>query len=493
MNEYTDLVISGSGGELPAGSYTRSYDANGNLTHNDATGTLPNSQQRAYSYDAFNRLVEIKDGWGQVLVDYAYDHKGRRVQKVVSSVLTGTFDEIYTYFYLGSTLIEEHKEFNSTTEVRQYVWGGGALLQYADSSGTYHVHENGYGSIMATTSAGASPAIYDRFDYDAYGRFARTGTTTAMPFAFRSMLYDAEIGLYSISNGAYYNPALGSYLSRVLVSPAVSRYAVWGLIRWSVWFQNGRDFVGPPAPGAGASPCKVGIPQPWVRQSTKRSAVTLAQLNGRTDPPGGFSDAYSSLGDALWPGFPAAGSAYGPFTGSGRDDTGQLMVTAGAVFYVEFPFSGDCVLEYREDATMRRPSGRFSTGVKMTATSDGDVSGRGAQFRWSPDGRPVDAKQFQPHKNTISVRGKRETVFDYGCDKMFLFVDTPAMRVFDFEVRNAGDLSGSAKQEFAVRDASGGPPLATVDLRFNDEATAFQLTPPYASYRFEASWDVRLH
>jgi len=170
-------------------------------------------------------------------------------------------------------------EANSVTETRQYVWGGGALLQYADSSGTYYVHENGYGSVMATTSAGVSPAIYDRFDHDAYGRFTRTGTTTAMPFAFRSMLYDAEIGLYSISNGAYYNPALGSYLSRVLVSATFSRYALV-----ATYFLGPDIFFQTPAPPRPCVPKSIDWSSPKGAKSM--SSDTSADLNYSTGGKG---------------------------------------------------------------------------------------------------------------------------------------------------------------------------------------------------------------
>ena len=140
MNEYTGLTVSGSGGELPAGTYTRSYDQNGNLIDNDKLGALADqTKRRKYFYDAFNRLVRVEDGSTpvNVVATFAYDHQGRRVQKFVPSALGSAFDETYTYFYLGNQLIEEHKAVGASSETRQYVWGGGALLQYADSSGTY--------------------------------------------------------------------------------------------------------------------------------------------------------------------------------------------------------------------------------------------------------------------------------------------------------------------------------------------------------------------
>ncbi|GIW85566.1 MAG: hypothetical protein KatS3mg107_1226 [Gemmataceae bacterium] len=73
QNEITSI----SGAVLPT------YDANGNLTR-DETG-------RQFVYDAWNRLVEVKDAAGATLKSYAYDGRHRRVQETAGGTATDLF------------------------------------------------------------------------------------------------------------------------------------------------------------------------------------------------------------------------------------------------------------------------------------------------------------------------------------------------------------------------------------------------------------------
>jgi len=212
MNEYTSV-----------NSQSRTYDANGNLTDD---GTL------TYAYDALNRLVEVTDKSSSVtLAEYSYDHKGRRITRNVDSDLDSTWDEEVRYYYLGGQVVEEQD--SSAATQWQYVWGGGLLQASSYSGGLTYVHENGYGSVMATTPESAE-GTFDDYDYDGFGGVVRSGGAfdTKLAYRFRGMRFDAETSFYSISNGAYYNPALGSYLSRVLASPAVSAYSGAGCFLW---------------------------------------------------------------------------------------------------------------------------------------------------------------------------------------------------------------------------------------------------------------------
>src|SRR5262249_43241065 len=61
-----------------AGATTPAYDANGNLTR-DETG-------RQLVYDAWDRLVQVKDAGGNVLVTYRYDALGRRISATAGGV-----------------------------------------------------------------------------------------------------------------------------------------------------------------------------------------------------------------------------------------------------------------------------------------------------------------------------------------------------------------------------------------------------------------------
>ena len=64
-----------------SGATTPTYDANGNLTR-DETG-------RQFVYDAWNRLVAVKDSGGATLKAYAYDGSHRRVRETGHGGLRG--------------------------------------------------------------------------------------------------------------------------------------------------------------------------------------------------------------------------------------------------------------------------------------------------------------------------------------------------------------------------------------------------------------------
>jgi YD repeat-containing protein len=63
-----------------SGGVTPTYDANGNLTR-DETG-------RQFVYDAWNRLVEVKDASGNTLKSYAYDGLHRRISETAGGTTT---------------------------------------------------------------------------------------------------------------------------------------------------------------------------------------------------------------------------------------------------------------------------------------------------------------------------------------------------------------------------------------------------------------------
>ena len=231
MNEYTAV-----------NSQSRTYDANGNLTDD---GTL------TYAYDALNRLVEVTDKSSSVtLAEYSYDHKGRRVTRNVDSDLDSTWDEEVRYYYLGGQVVEEQD--SSAATQWQYVWGGGLLQASSYSGGLTYVHENGYGSVMATTPESAE-GTFGEYDYDGYLAVVRSGGAfdTGLMFRGGGMLYTPEINCYVRSGGAYLNPAFGVFNSRVLVHPAFNSYGgVWFSPRGTNNDKKGQPIGDPPSEDA---------------------------------------------------------------------------------------------------------------------------------------------------------------------------------------------------------------------------------------------------
>jgi RHS repeat-associated protein len=90
-----------------SGATTPIYDTNGNLT-TDELG-------QAYKYDAWNRLVQVKNSAGTVIASYAYDGLGRRIQETHS----GTVNDLY---YSSAWQVLEERTGGVSTATIQYVW-----------------------------------------------------------------------------------------------------------------------------------------------------------------------------------------------------------------------------------------------------------------------------------------------------------------------------------------------------------------------------------
>jgi len=141
-----------------------SYDAAGNLTV-DAAG-------RQYSYDEQNRLIQITDDTGLVvLASHSYDALGRRI--VFTDPVTGITTR---YYYDGQSVIEERDA--SDTRVRYHVNGTEFIDEraatFTDASGDfrYYLASNNF-SVTGTGNADGS--IIERLDYSSTGDFAGGG------------------------------------------------------------------------------------------------------------------------------------------------------------------------------------------------------------------------------------------------------------------------------------------------------------------------------
>ena len=66
-----------------SGATTPTYDANGNLTGDET--------RRQFVYDAWNRLVTVKDSGGSTLSSYQCDGLGRRTSETKSGTTTDLY------------------------------------------------------------------------------------------------------------------------------------------------------------------------------------------------------------------------------------------------------------------------------------------------------------------------------------------------------------------------------------------------------------------
>lgn len=199
----------------PLGVVQPVYDAQGNMT----TSPKPGSWSKAYIYkwDAWNRLVEIKQG-GTIVANYCYDALTRRVTKTISSTVRAF------YFDRQWRSIEEREA--STVKV-QHLWSP------LDRWTLIRRQRNASGSTLNETLfclrdyldpvalVDSSGVVQERYNYEAFGMvqfrsgsYVKRGSSNFdWDFLFHGEFIDEESGLYNYGY-RYYDPQLGRWPSR---------------------------------------------------------------------------------------------------------------------------------------------------------------------------------------------------------------------------------------------------------------------------------------
>ncbi|MEM7477703.1 MAG: RHS repeat-associated core domain-containing protein [Planctomycetota bacterium] len=95
--------------------YDPQHDAAGNMTRGPLHSSLATFQE--YVYDAWNRLVKVKDNSGATVAEYEYDGLNRRISKTVS----GTSE--HYYYNSNYQVLEVRPDTGSSTDPsEEYVW-----------------------------------------------------------------------------------------------------------------------------------------------------------------------------------------------------------------------------------------------------------------------------------------------------------------------------------------------------------------------------------
>ncbi len=201
QNEYTAL-----------GSATPTYDANGNMT-TDETG-------QQYVYDAWNRLVAVKDSSGDVEASYSYDGLGRRVTETHGDTTTAL------YFSSAGQVLEE--QVGGVTQARN-VWSpvyvNALILRDQSSEGDGTLDQRLYvmqdANWNVTGLVNTSGTVVERYVYSPYGVAtvlapdwsARGSSDYSWMYMFQGGRYDAATGNYKF-NARDYRPTMGQWLER---------------------------------------------------------------------------------------------------------------------------------------------------------------------------------------------------------------------------------------------------------------------------------------
>jgi len=211
---------------FPPYNQTPLYDSDGNLT---------NDGLWSYTWDAENRLISITSqtnvaSAAKQKIDYQYDAKFRRIQKIVSSWNGSNYVPQSTnkFVYDGWNLIAVLDGNNNL--LQSFTWGtdlsgslqgaggvGGLIsmtIYAGTNAGTYFYAYDGNGNVMALVNA-ANGMIVAQYEYDPFLQVIRaTGPLSKInPFLGATKFYDWETSLYYYGY-RYYEPAVGRFLNQ---------------------------------------------------------------------------------------------------------------------------------------------------------------------------------------------------------------------------------------------------------------------------------------
>jgi RHS repeat-associated protein len=196
-----------------------SYDADGNLT---------NDGRWSYTWDGENRLATMTVNMNvgpQYQLAFAYDSKGRRIQKIVStnSVALYTNKFIYDGWNLlavlspSSQLLSSYTWGNDLSGSQQGAGGVGGLVEvsyYGASTTNCFAAYDGNGNVAALVNA-ADGTIAANYEYGPFGEVIRsTGPMAKLnPFRFSTKYDDDESDLLYYGY-RYYKPSTGTWPNR---------------------------------------------------------------------------------------------------------------------------------------------------------------------------------------------------------------------------------------------------------------------------------------
>jgi RHS repeat-associated protein len=338
-----------------SGATTPTYDANGNLTR-DETG-------RQFVYDAWNRLVTVKDAVGTTLKSYAYDGLHRRVQETASDTTTDF------YYSDAWQVLEERVTSRGRQSVgAQYVWSpvyvDVLVLRDRDTNGDGTLDERLWvvqdANYNVTALFDNSGSVVERYAYDPFGQVTvldadfnlkSGGSDYAWSHLHQGGRFDSVSDLYHFRHRDY-SPTLGRWtrldpiryaagdmnLYRGLGNSPVNRVDPSGLV-WS-WLSAAIGAAIGTAIGVGVYVgynAITGRPITWggVAGAAAGGAVAGGIAGGFVGAATGDPSALTVIGGGVLIG--AGSGAAGGFTSSvvsqgidqGRIDWGQVAVDTG--------------------------------------------------------------------------------------------------------------------------------------------------------------------
>ncbi len=171
-----------------SGAATPTYDANESMT-GDETG-------KQFVYDAWNRLVTVKNSGGTTLKTYGYDGLNRRVSETAS----GTTTDLY---YSANWQVLEERVAGAT--VSSYVWSpvyvDAMIARDRDTDGNGSLDERLYpthdANFNVTGLVNTSGSVVEHYVYDPYGKATVTNATWSVlsgnAYAWQNMFQGGRV------------------------------------------------------------------------------------------------------------------------------------------------------------------------------------------------------------------------------------------------------------------------------------------------------------
>jgi RHS repeat-associated protein len=195
----------------------------------DADGNMVSDGRWTYTWDAENRLIgmTVSTAAGpQYQLTFAYDAKGRRMQKTVSTIgISNTINFLYDgwnpvgILNSQSTLVQSFMWGSDLSGSLQGAGGVGGLLEVSSyGTGTSTTNSftvfDGNGNIAALVNAADGTSLAG-YEYGPFGEVIRaTGPMAkANPFRFSTEYYDDESDIIMYPHRPY-SPSTGRWLSR---------------------------------------------------------------------------------------------------------------------------------------------------------------------------------------------------------------------------------------------------------------------------------------
>jgi RHS repeat-associated protein len=188
-----------------SGATTPTYDANGN--------TLTDDNGTRYSYDAWNRIVQVVAG--SQIENFSYDALGRR--DTIQNNSNFALDE---YFSSNWQVVEEDQQ---GAVQNQFVWSSvyvDALVEQDSGSSRWYAQQDANWNVTAMLTSNGTVA--NRFVYDPYGKGSQYDASWNLQggigngtwfYFFQGGRFDAGTGLYNFRNRDY-APTLGRWMEQ---------------------------------------------------------------------------------------------------------------------------------------------------------------------------------------------------------------------------------------------------------------------------------------